>query len=304
MPKQEEDWKKELTPEQYRVLREGGTDVPFAGKYVNHNENGTYTCAACNQPLFSSETKIESSSGWPSFHDVISKGNVELKEDRSHGMTRTEVVCTNCGSHLGHVFDDGPGGKTGLHYCINSTSLDFKKKGQLLDIKFNLQYNTDTNIGVTVLQLTVLKNQMVLLGQSAEGFAIEQIVYGEIPAELTANLLRDIWDLNAHFGYPNDNGIAFGLHKGSPFFQIYPFAGNTIGGVNALIVKRCVGGVSLISLNETAVFELKNQIRVEWHKDISASEVASTIREIDIIAAVQNLYQDGKRHIGIPRPPG
>ncbi|QQG49701.1 MAG: peptide-methionine (R)-S-oxide reductase MsrB [Candidatus Berkelbacteria bacterium] len=123
-----DEWKNKLTPEQYRVLREGGTDAPFLGKFVDHHEDGTYNCAACGKPLFDSGTKFESHSGWPSFYDVLSKGNVELKTDSSHGMTRTEVVCANCGGHLGHVFDDGPSDKTGLRYCVNSTSLDFKKR--------------------------------------------------------------------------------------------------------------------------------------------------------------------------------
>ncbi len=124
----EEEWKEKLTPEQYAVLREGATDAPFSGKFVNNHEDGMYACAACGQQLFDAGTKFESGSGWPSFYDVLSKGNVELRTDSSHGMSRTEVVCSNCGSHLGHLFDDGPSDKTGLRYCINSTSLDFKKK--------------------------------------------------------------------------------------------------------------------------------------------------------------------------------
>lgn len=129
-----DDWKSKLTPEQYRILREKGTEPPFSGKFVNHHESGMYTCVACGQELFSSGTKFESGSGWPSFYDVVHKGNVELKEDTSHGMSRTEVVCKNCGGHLGHVFHDGPtttiDGKpaTGLRYCINSCALDFQKK--------------------------------------------------------------------------------------------------------------------------------------------------------------------------------
>ncbi len=126
--KTEEEWKKDLTPDQYHVLREGGTDTPFDNKYVDNHEPGMYTCAACGKPLFSSDTKFESHSGWPSFYDVLSKGNVEIKTDSSHGMQRTEVTRANCGSHLGHVFEDGPRDKTGLRYCINSTSLDFKRK--------------------------------------------------------------------------------------------------------------------------------------------------------------------------------
>lgn len=121
-------FKKQLTDEQYRIMRQGGTEAPFSGKYVNHHEDGMYTCAACATALFASETKFDSGSGWPSFSDVISKGNVELKTDASHGMTRTEVVCATCGGHLGHLFDDGPIDTTGLRYCINSACLDFKKK--------------------------------------------------------------------------------------------------------------------------------------------------------------------------------
>lgn len=120
--------KNQLTPEQQHVLCEGGTDAPFTGKYVDHHEDGTYTCAACVKGLFDSGTKFESHSGWPSFYDVLSKGNVELHEDNSQGTRRTEVLCANCGGHLGHVFEDGPADKTGLRYCINSTSLNFKPK--------------------------------------------------------------------------------------------------------------------------------------------------------------------------------
>lgn len=116
----------QLTPEQRHTLREGGTDAPFTGKYVNHHEDGTYTCAGCHVELFSSETKFESGSGWPSFTEVIEQGNVELKQDDSHGMIRTEVLCASCDGHLGHVFDDGPIEKGGKRFCINSSSLNFK----------------------------------------------------------------------------------------------------------------------------------------------------------------------------------
>lgn len=128
MPKTEEEWKTCLTPEQYYVLRQKGTESANMGKYVKNKETGMYVCGACGQELFSSETKFESGSGWPSFTDPVNKEYVELKTDTSHGMTRTEVLCKKCGSHLGHVFDDGPRDKGGKRYCINSISLDFKKK--------------------------------------------------------------------------------------------------------------------------------------------------------------------------------
>jgi len=122
------EWKQQLTPQQFAVARQAATERPFTGEYVHNHEAGTYNCVACGQPLFSSDTKFESGSGWPSFWDVIQQGNVELREDNSHGMRRVEAVCSNCGSHLGHVFDDGPADTTGQRYCINSASLSFKKK--------------------------------------------------------------------------------------------------------------------------------------------------------------------------------
>jgi len=124
----EEEWRARLTPEQYEVLRLKGTERAFSGEYVDNHEEGMYACAACGNKLFSSETKFESGSGWPSFYEVATKGNVELHNDSSHGMKRIEVTCANCGSHLGHLFDDGPADKTGQRYCINSRSLKFKPK--------------------------------------------------------------------------------------------------------------------------------------------------------------------------------
>jgi len=126
--KTDAEWRQQLTPMQYAVTRQQATERPFTGEYVRNKADGTYNCVACGLPLFSSETKYESGSGWPSFWDVIEAGNVELKEDISHGMHRVEIVCSRCGSHLGHLFDDGPEETTGQRYCINSASLNFQKK--------------------------------------------------------------------------------------------------------------------------------------------------------------------------------
>lgn len=120
------EWKAKLTPEQYYVLRDKGTDRPFTGKYYLHHEKGVYSCAGCGQELFSSDMKFDSDCGWPSFDKELAGGRIKKIEDRSFGMLRTEIVCAKCGSHLGHLFDDGPT-VTGMRYCINSTSIDFTK---------------------------------------------------------------------------------------------------------------------------------------------------------------------------------
>ncbi len=120
-------FRKKLTPEQYDVMREKGTEAPFSGKHVDNKEAGVYRCAACGVVLFSSETKFDSRTGWPSFTEPANVANIELREDMSHGMRRTEVLCKQCGSHLGHVFDDGPS-ESSKRYCINSVCLEFEKK--------------------------------------------------------------------------------------------------------------------------------------------------------------------------------
>jgi peptide-methionine (R)-S-oxide reductase len=124
--KTDAQWREELTPEQYQVLRRAGTERPFTGKYVDNHADGTYTCAGCGAELFDAQTKFESGSGWPSFTEPKVAEAVEVKRDVSHGMVRTEVVCRACGGHLGHVFEDGPRDKGGLRYCMNSCAMEFQ----------------------------------------------------------------------------------------------------------------------------------------------------------------------------------
>ena len=129
VPQTEEEFQAKLTPEQYSVLRQKGTEMPFTGKYYESKEDGIYRCAACDNELFSSDAKFESGTGWPSFYQPMHKDSVVEHVDTSGGMTRTEIICGKCGSHLGHVFNDGPT-PTGLRYCINSCSLDLAKKDE------------------------------------------------------------------------------------------------------------------------------------------------------------------------------
>lgn len=138
MPKSDQEWRERLTPEQYRVMREQGTELPFTGKYLHSKKKGRYVCAACWNELFSSDAKFDSGTGWPSFTEPANREHVELREDKSHGppspegfgrasMHRIEVLCKRCGAHLGHVFDDGPSDRGGKRYCINSVAIDMKK---------------------------------------------------------------------------------------------------------------------------------------------------------------------------------
>lgn len=129
--KSEAEWREKLSPEEYAVTRKGATERAFTGRYYDHHEDGVYRCVACGTPLFDSDEKYDSGSGWPSFTKPVASGNVTTREDTTHGMRRVEVLCAACDSHLGHVFPDGPKQAGGLRFCINSAALDFKGKDEL-----------------------------------------------------------------------------------------------------------------------------------------------------------------------------
>jgi len=129
MAGKQETWRGKLTPQQYKIMREGGTENPFSGSYLYAKDKGMYKCAACDNELFSSDTKFDSGTGWPSFTEPKNRQNIELRVDKRAGMERVEVLCKKCGAHLGHVFNDGPSGKGGKRYCINSACLRLEKKG-------------------------------------------------------------------------------------------------------------------------------------------------------------------------------
>lgn len=126
----DDEWKDKLTPEQYEILRQKGTEAPGSGKLLHNHQTGNYQCAACGNVVFTSDTKFDSGSGWPSFYDVANTEAVRLVQDTSHGMSRVEVQCANCGGHLGHVFNDAPDQPTGMRFCINSAALNFEEKGK------------------------------------------------------------------------------------------------------------------------------------------------------------------------------
>lgn len=126
--KTDEEWKAELTEEQFHITREKGTERPFTGKFSDHKRKGEYVCVCCGQPLFNSDSKFDSGTGWPSFDGPMKRDKVKTEQDNSLGMSRTEVMCSKCDAHLGHVFPDGPSETTGMRYCVNSASLDFRKK--------------------------------------------------------------------------------------------------------------------------------------------------------------------------------
>lgn len=162
--KTNEQWRKQLTPEQYQVLREKGTEPAFAGKYYKTKDKGVYRCAACGNELFSSDTKFDSGSGWPSFYDLAHNDAIELRPDNSFGLPRTEVICAKCASHLGHLFDDGPKDKGGQRYCINSCALDFKKKMSwfLESIKIQLAYMALTYVKIKIINPANEKNSQAI----------------------------------------------------------------------------------------------------------------------------------------------